>query len=74
MLPATDAQARPRTLRMAMDNLRMGTALLRMEPYNKLVREVKAHSLEANMATLKMLAHTDIFDILKSNLARELGK
>jgi hypothetical protein len=74
MMPAIDEKSRPRSLRMAMDNLRMGTALIRMEPYHKLVRQVKSHSLEANVAALKMLAHTDVFAILKANLNAELKK
>ena len=72
MLPAVEDKSKPRSLRMAMDNLRMGTALARMEPYHKLVQQVKAHSLEANVAALKMLAHTDVFDILRANLNKEL--
>jgi hypothetical protein len=71
MLPAVEDKSRQRSLRAAMDNLRMGTALMRQEPYYKLVRQIKSHSLEANVAALKMLAHTDVFDILKANLNKE---
>jgi hypothetical protein len=60
-----------RTLREAADCLRMGTALLRLEPYDKILRQVKAHSVDANMAAFKLLQKTNVFDILKDLLEKE---
>ena len=71
MMSAVQPQDRQRSVRMAMDNLRMGTALMRMESYVKMVKEFKTHSLEANIAALQMLRHTDVFDILKSTLEKD---
>ena len=71
MMDVIDVKDRQRSLRSAMDNLRMGTALLRMESYAKLVRQFKAHSLEANIAALRMLEHTNVFDILETRLKQE---
>ena len=71
MLDVVDVKDRQRSVRSAMDNLRMGTALLRMESYAKLVQTFKAHSLEANIAALHMLKHTDVFKILEQRLAQE---
>lgn len=71
MLPAFNDQARPKQLRQAIDNLRMGTSLLKMESYDKIVRQVKARSVEANIALLHVFEQTDVFDILKKTLERE---
>ena len=62
---------RARSLRNAMDNLRMGTSLLRMEPYAKILRKVKAHSVEANAAAFNLLQRTDIFEKLADILKAE---
>jgi hypothetical protein len=71
MITAIEPKDRQRSLRAATDNLRMGTSLMRMEAYAKIVRQFKAHSLEANIAALEMLSHTDVFQILEQNLKRE---
>lgn len=71
MMPAIEEKSRPRSLRAAMDNLKLGTALLRLEPYSQLVKGIKSHSVEANIAALKMLAHTDVFSILKQSLEKD---
>lgn len=42
-----------------------------MESYVKIVRQFKAHSLEANIAALQMLKHTDVFKILEDKLTAE---
>jgi len=73
MMDCVAPQDRQRAVRQAMDNLRMGTALLRQEPYAKMVQQFKAHSLEANIAALKMLRHTDTFEILKQTLEKEIS-
>ena len=71
MLSVVEPRDRQRSVRAAMDNLRMGTALLRMESYARIVRQFKAHSLEANIAALHMLQHTNVFSILKQTLDKE---
>jgi hypothetical protein len=71
MLAAYDPSQRPKMLRQAIDNLRMGSSLLRMESYDKIVRQVKAHSVEANIAAFKLLEHTNVFELLKKTLDKE---
>ena len=60
-----------RTLRDASDCLRMGTALLRMEPYDKILRQVKAHSVDANVSAFRLLERTNVFDMLRDILKKE---
>lgn len=74
MMSVVDPASRHRTVRNMMDNLRMGTALMRLEPYEKILRSVKAHSVEANIAAFRVLEKTDIFQALDDVLQRELGK
>lgn len=71
MLEVLRPDARSRAVRSAMDNLAMGTSLLRQEPYARIVRSVKAHSIEANIAAFDVLQSTDIFSKLRDNLKKD---
>ena len=66
-----EVKEKQRTLRDAQDCLSMGTALLRMEPYAKILRQVKAHSVDANVSAFKLLEQTNVFDMLRDILRKE---